>query len=50
MAPAGNKAKRLSLVNHTTKTIHHVYHHVCKVSSIYSTYAVFSEKLKFLTL
>ena len=25
MVPAGNKAKRLSLVNHTTKTIHH--HH-----------------------
>ena len=26
MAPAGNKAKSLSLVNHTTKTIHH--HHI----------------------
>ena len=26
MVPAGNKAKRLSSVNHTTKTIHH-YHH-----------------------
>ena len=26
IVPAGNKAKRLSLVNHTTKTIHH--HHV----------------------
>ena len=23
MVPAGNKAKRLSSVNHTTKTIHH---------------------------
>ena len=23
MVPAGNKAKRLSLVSHTTKTIHH---------------------------
>ena len=23
MVPAGNKAKRLSLVDHTTKTIHH---------------------------
>ena len=23
MVPAGNKAKRLSPVNHTTKTIHH---------------------------
>ena len=27
MVPAGNKAKRLSLVNHTTKTIHHHHHH-----------------------
>ena len=27
MAPAGNKAKRLSSANHTTKTIHH--HHQC---------------------
>ena len=25
MVPTGNKAKRLSFVNHTTKTIHH--HH-----------------------
>ena len=24
---AGNKAKRLSLVNHITKTIHHLHHH-----------------------
>ena len=23
MVPAGNKAKRLSPVNHTTKTVHH---------------------------
>ena len=28
MVPAGNKDKRLSLVNHTTKTIHH--HHHCR--------------------
>ena len=28
MVPAGNKAKRLSSVNHTTKTIHHHHHHV----------------------
>ena len=28
MAPAGNKAKRLSSVNHTTRTIHH-HHHQC---------------------
>ena len=26
MAPAGNKAKHLSSVNHTTKTIHHHHH------------------------
>ena len=28
MVPAGNKANRLSLVNHTTKTIHHHHKHV----------------------
>ena len=27
VAPAGNKAKRLSSVNHTTTTIHHHHHH-----------------------
>ena len=27
MVPAGNKAKRLSLVNQTTKTIHYHHHH-----------------------
>ena len=27
MVPAGNKAKSLSSVNHTTKTIHHHHHH-----------------------
>ena len=27
MVPAGNKAKRLSSVNHTTKTIRHHHHH-----------------------
>ena len=26
MVPAGNKAKRLSSVNHTTKAIHHHHH------------------------
>ena len=26
MVPAGNKAKRLSSVYHTTKTIHHIHH------------------------
>ena len=30
MVPAGNKAKRLSSVNHTTKTIHHHHHQACK--------------------
>ena len=29
MVPAGNKAKRLSVVNHTTKTIHHHQSHLC---------------------
>ena len=28
MVPAGNKAKRLSSVSHTTKTIHHHHHQV----------------------
>ena len=27
MVPAGNKARRLSSVNHTTKIIHHHHHH-----------------------
>ena len=27
MVPAGSKAKRLSSVNHTTKTIRHYHHH-----------------------
>ena len=27
MVPAGYNAKRLSPVNHTTKTIHHHHHH-----------------------
>ena len=30
MVPAGNKAKRLSSVNHTTKTIHHHHHSQAK--------------------
>ena len=28
IVPAGNKAKRLSSVNHTTKTVHHHHHQV----------------------
>ena len=27
MVPAGNKAEHLSLINHTTKTIHRHHHH-----------------------
>ena len=33
MIPAGNKAKHLSSVNHTIKTIHH--HHVAIIQNIY---------------
>ena len=33
MVPAGNKAKRLLSVNHTTKTIHHHHHHVWPIAS-----------------
>ena len=32
MVPDGNKAKRLSSVKHTTKTIHHHRHHQIFVS------------------
>ena len=32
MVPAGNKAKHLSSVNHTTKTIHHHHHHHAPVT------------------
>ena len=31
MVPAGNKAKRLSSVNHTTKTIHHHHHQITEI-------------------
>ena len=34
MVPAGNKAKRLSSVSHTTKTIHH-HHHALKLIHSY---------------
>ena len=34
MIPAGNKAKRLLLVNHTTKTIYHRHHHHQEMSLI----------------
>ena len=27
MVPTGNKAKRLSSINHTTKAIRHLHHH-----------------------
>ena len=34
MVPAENKAKRLSSVNHTTKTIHHHHHQTKEVQSV----------------
>ena len=34
MAPAGNKAKRLSSVNHSTTTIHHHHHHQLHTSDV----------------
>ena len=34
MVPGGNKVKRLSLVSHTTKTIHHHHHHHQIISCI----------------
>ena len=43
MVPAGNKAKHLSSVNHTTKTIHHHHHHHHHVNeSIQYNYYFFS--------
>ena len=33
MVPAGNKAKRLSSVNYTTKTIHHHHHGLADVTN-----------------
>ena len=30
VVPAGNRAKRFSSVNHTTKTIHHHHQHPCR--------------------
>ena len=35
MVLAGNKAKRLLLVNHATKTIHHLYHHQSLFNTIF---------------
>ena len=44
MVPAGNKAKCLLLVNHTTKTIHHHHHH--QPLSLYSkTYVLIIQNL-----
>ena len=34
MVPAGNKAKHLSSVNHTTKTIHHQHHAPVTLTSV----------------
>ena len=46
MVPAGNKAKRLSLVNHTTKTIHHHYSlltkiYFCKIITSHLCFSLF---------
>ena len=43
MIPAGNKAKRLSSVNHTTKTIHDHHHHRVINSSLFVNVAATSE-------
>ena len=50
MVPAGNKAKRLSSVNHTTKAIHHHHHHrisdkgLADVVGIYTHIILFKAK------
>ena len=45
MVSAGNKAKRLSLLNHTTKTIHHRhhYHHHHHCPRIYGRLKIISQ-------
>ena len=50
MVPAGNKAKRLSLVNHTAKTIHHHHyhhHHHAKIVKAFKPLTVFAESSVF---
>ena len=38
MVPAGDKAKRLSSVNHTTKIIHHHHHHHFFVTTLTTSF------------
>ena len=40
MVPAGNKAKRLSSVNHTTKTIHHHHDNIIEATLMSNEYAL----------
>ena len=46
MVPAGNKAKSLSPVNHTTKTIHHHHHHHHHHHQIYPNASIYNIKNK----
>ena len=46
MVPAGNKAKRLLSVNHTTKTIHHHHHSVSL--TLWSTIHLLSQMTYFI--
>ena len=41
MVPAGNKAKRISSVNHTTETIHHHHHLHIQNPDIFRTRSIF---------
>ena len=44
MVPAGNKAKRLSSANHTTKPIHHHHHHLGVYAlMVYSMFAIIAK-------
>ena len=45
MVPAGNKAKRLSSVSHTTKTIHHHHHQVTARKTFCSEKVVTPKKM-----
>ena len=47
MVPAGNKAKRLSSVNHTTKTIDH-HHHVWQILFVFRNILLCTLKKYFL--
>ena len=40
MVPAGNRAKRLSSVSYTTKTIHHHHHHHHFFFRLYFVYVI----------